>query len=249
MGRRDYAILLILARLGLRASEIKSLTLEDLDWQEGLITVRGKAGRYSQLPLPADVGEAIADYLQHGRPMASSRCVFLRTRAPAGGFQGQCGIGSIVRHALARAGIDAPRKGAHQFRHALACRCFGREHRCLRSANFYDIAARRPRLSTRRWIWLRLRRWLYPGREVHSESVAKGGRGIHRDAPQFGIQAAGRQGRLDQVRLVSPNSAARRTLPFRWRWNGHSRDKSCTSSGMGQAAQFRTRLCSPLERS
>jgi len=88
MGRRDYAILLILARLGLRAGEIKTLTLEDLDWQEGLITVRGKAGRYSQLPLPADVGEAIADYLQHGRPMDSSRCVFLRTRAPAGGFKG-----------------------------------------------------------------------------------------------------------------------------------------------------------------
>jgi len=120
MGRRDYAILLILARLGLRAGEIKTLTLEDLDWQEGLITVRGKAGRYSQLPLPADVGEAIADYLQHGRPMDSSRCVFLRTRAPAGGFKGQCGIGSVVKHALARAGVDAPRKGAHQFRHGLA---------------------------------------------------------------------------------------------------------------------------------
>ena len=120
MGRRDYAILLILARLGLRAGEIKTLTLEDLDWQEGLIMVRGKAGRYSQLPLPADVGEAIADYLQHGRPMDSSRCVFLRTRAPAGGFKGQCGIGSVVKHALARAGVDALRKGAHQFRHGLA---------------------------------------------------------------------------------------------------------------------------------
>jgi len=120
MGRRDYAILLILARLGLRAGEITTLTLEDLNWQEGLITVRGKAGRYSQLPLPVDVGEAIADYLQHGRTMDSSRCVFLRTRAPAGGFKGQCGIGSVVKHALARAGVDAPRKGAHQFRHGLA---------------------------------------------------------------------------------------------------------------------------------
>jgi integrase/recombinase XerD len=121
IGRRDYAILLILARLGLRGGEIRMLTLEDLDWQEGLITVRGKAGRYSQLPLPADVGAAIADYLRHGRPTASSRCVFLRTKAPVRGFQGQCGIGSIVRHTLERAGIDAPRKGAHQFRHSLAC--------------------------------------------------------------------------------------------------------------------------------
>jgi len=120
MGRRDYAVLLILARLGLRAGEIRTLTLEDLDWQEGLITVRGKAGRYSQLPLPADVGEAIADYLRNGRPTANSRCVFLRTKAPAGGFKGQCGIGFIVKHALARAGVDSPRKGAHQFRHGLA---------------------------------------------------------------------------------------------------------------------------------
>ena len=101
MGRRDYAILLILARLGLRAGEIRRLTLEELDWQEGLITVRGKAGRYSQLPLPTDVGAAIADYLRHGRPTASSRCVFPRAKAPAGGFQGQSGIGSLVRHALA----------------------------------------------------------------------------------------------------------------------------------------------------
>jgi len=120
MGRRDYAILLILARLGLRAGEIRTLTLEDLDWQEGLITVRGKADRYSQMPLPADVGEAIADYLQYGRQTVGSRCLFLRTRAPAGGFKSKCGIGSIVLHALARAGVDAPRKGTHQFRHGLA---------------------------------------------------------------------------------------------------------------------------------
>jgi len=121
MGRRDYAILLILARLGLRAGEIRALTLEDLDWQEGLITVRGKAGRFSQLPLPSDVGAAIADYLRHGRPTASSRCVFLRARAPLEGFRGQSGVGSMVRHALEGAGIDAVRTGAHQFRHALAC--------------------------------------------------------------------------------------------------------------------------------
>jgi integrase len=121
IGRRDYAILLILARLGLRAGEIRALTLDDLDWQEGLITVRGKAGRFSQLPLPKDVGAAIADYLRHRRPINGTRCVFLRAKAPAGGFRGQSGIGSLVRHTLERAGIDSPRKGAHQFRHALAC--------------------------------------------------------------------------------------------------------------------------------
>ncbi len=120
VGRRDYAILLILARLGLRAGEIKALTLGDLDWQQGLIMVRGKAARYSQLPLPADVGESIADYLQNARPTTESRSVFLRARAPAGTFRSECAIACIVKHALERAGIDAPRKGAHQFRHGLA---------------------------------------------------------------------------------------------------------------------------------
>ncbi len=126
VSRRDYAILLLLARLGLRASEIAALTLEDLDWREGLITLRGKGGYYSQLPLPGDVGKAIVDYLRNGRPRAASRRVFLRAKAPIVGFKGQCAIGSVVKHALARAGIDSPRKGSHQFRHALACQMLRR---------------------------------------------------------------------------------------------------------------------------
>lgn len=111
---------MLLARLGLRAGEVTTLTLEDLDWQAGLITVRGKGGRHSQLPLPQDVGEAIADYLRNGRPQAASRCVFLRARAPVRSFKGSQAIGSVVKHALSRAGIDSPRKGTHQFRHGLA---------------------------------------------------------------------------------------------------------------------------------
>jgi integrase/recombinase XerD len=122
LGKRDFAILLLLARLGLRAGEIAALTLEDLDWQTGAVTVCGKAGRYSQLPLPSDVGEAIADYLRNGRPRSLSRCVFLRERAPSNGFRGHEAIGAVVKYALARAGINSPRKGAHQFRHGLACR-------------------------------------------------------------------------------------------------------------------------------
>ncbi len=121
LGRRDYAILLLLARLGLRAGEIVALTLEDLDWQAGWIRVRGKRGRAAHLPLPVAVGEAIAAYLQAGRPRGASRCLFLRGRAPAVSFQGSPAIDSVGRHALARAGIDTPRKGAHQFRHSLAC--------------------------------------------------------------------------------------------------------------------------------
>lgn len=121
VGRRDYAILLLLARLGLRSGEVVSLELEDIDWNGGKLTVRGKGGRRSEMPLPADVGRAIAVYLRHGRrPHSTSRRVFLRTRAPIGGFHGACGIGSIVRHRLQRAGITAPTYGAHQFRHGLA---------------------------------------------------------------------------------------------------------------------------------
>jgi integrase/recombinase XerD len=120
VGRRDYAILLLLARLGLRSSEIVVLRLEDLDWQTGSITVRGKGGRYSQLPLPMDVGEAIADYLQTARPKTLHRCVFLRGRAPVASFKGPQAIASLVRHALVRAGIHSQRNGAHQFRHGLA---------------------------------------------------------------------------------------------------------------------------------
>ena len=68
VGRRDYAILMLLARLGLRGGEVVGLTLEDIDWENGLMTVQGKGGRLSQLPLPADVGAAIVAYLKHGRP-------------------------------------------------------------------------------------------------------------------------------------------------------------------------------------
>jgi integrase/recombinase XerD len=120
MGLRDYAILLLLARLGLRAGEVVSLELTDIDWSSARLTVRGKCGQRNDLPLRVDVGKAIAAYLRHGRPHSSCRRVFLRTKAPITGFRGASGVGSVVRHALRRAGIDAPTMGAHQFRHGLA---------------------------------------------------------------------------------------------------------------------------------
>ena len=120
VGRRDYAILLLLARLGLRASEVAFLELDDIDWSAGQMSVRGKGERRTTLPLSAEVGEAIAAYLRHGRPRSTSRRVFLRIKAPIRGFLDQQAIGSLVRHSLARAAIEAPSKGAHQFRHALA---------------------------------------------------------------------------------------------------------------------------------
>jgi len=121
IGRRDYAILLLLARLGLRAGEVAFLELEDIDWDAGQLSVRGKRDQRTALPLPADVGAAIAAYLRYGRPRGTaSRRVFLRSKAPIRGFLSQCAIGSIIRHALQRTGIQAPTTGAHQFRHALA---------------------------------------------------------------------------------------------------------------------------------
>lgn len=119
-GRRDYAIILLLARLGLRASEVVFLELDDIDWGVGQVRVRGKGGQRTALPLPAEVGKAIAAYLRHGRPRSTSRRVFVRVHAPIRGFLGPSAIGSLVRHALLRAEVSAPTTGAHQFRHALA---------------------------------------------------------------------------------------------------------------------------------
>jgi integrase/recombinase XerD len=123
VGRRDRAILLLLARLGLRAGEVITLLLEDIDWDAGRLCVRGKNGHQCLMPLPVDIGEAIAAYLQHGRPLSADRHLFLRSRAPLRGLlHGSDGIGGLVRNALQRAGVDAPHKGSHQFRHALAVR-------------------------------------------------------------------------------------------------------------------------------
>jgi site-specific recombinase XerD len=119
-GRRDYAVLLLLARLGLRAGEVAALTLDDIDWQAGELTIRGKGPRSDCLPLPQDVGEAIVAYLRRGRPPCATRRLFVTVRAPIRPFLDHNGVGCIVRRSIARAGIDAPRKGAHVLRHALA---------------------------------------------------------------------------------------------------------------------------------
>jgi site-specific recombinase XerD len=119
-GRRDYAILLLLARLGLRAGEVVALTLDDIDWEEGHLTVRSKGGRWTRLPIPADVGKAISDYLTNGRPSCTDRHVFVREHAPRRGFSASTCVSALVRTALIRSGIESARKGAHLFRHSLA---------------------------------------------------------------------------------------------------------------------------------
>ena len=120
MGRRDYAILLLLARLGLRSSEVVFLELNDIDWGAGTLHAHTKGGAHKEFPLLHEVGEAIADYLRNGRPSSASRRVFLRCLAPAQGFRGPSSINSLIRHSIERAGVNAPTFGAHQFRHSLA---------------------------------------------------------------------------------------------------------------------------------
>lgn len=119
-GRRDYAILLLLARLGLRAGEVVALNMGDIDWGTGTITVHGKGERSAELPLPNDVGSALAAYLKHDRPRCPSRRVFIRQHAPHTGFANSIAISTLVMRYLRRAGIDSARKGAHLFRHTLA---------------------------------------------------------------------------------------------------------------------------------
>ena len=120
-GRRDYSVLTLLALLGLRACEVVHLTLDDIDWSNGEITVAGKGGRNDILPLPHQVGEALAAYLQGGRPTCVTRRVFVRRYAPVNGFQSSAAVGHIVRRAFARAGIERCGRGAaHLLRHSLA---------------------------------------------------------------------------------------------------------------------------------
>jgi site-specific recombinase XerD len=118
-GRRNRAILLLLARLGLRACEIRSLELGDLHWREGEIIVRGKGLVHDRLPLPPDVGEALAQYLRD-RPRGGSRRVFICGRAPYRGFGHSSTVTTIVARALAQAGLAPPTRGAHLLRHSLA---------------------------------------------------------------------------------------------------------------------------------
>ena len=117
IGRRDLAVLTLLSRLGLRAGEVTALRLEDIDWRTGEIMIRGKGSRQEQLPLPVDVGEALADWLSDGQPGCEHQLVFTRVRAPHSGLS-TTGIAAIVHAACKRAGL--PEIGPHRLRHTNA---------------------------------------------------------------------------------------------------------------------------------
>jgi integrase len=116
-GRRDAAVLLILVRLGLRAAEVARLELEDIDWRRGEMTIKGKGGRGNVLPVPVEVGEALAAYLRDGRTSSSSRAVFLTAVAPIRPLSSD-GVALVVRRACERAGLN--NIGPHRLRHTLA---------------------------------------------------------------------------------------------------------------------------------
>jgi integrase/recombinase XerD len=117
VGRRDFAILTMLSRLGLRAGEVAALQLGDVDWRAGEVLIRGKGSRQERLPLPADVGEALAGWLARGRRRCGSVFVFTRLRAPHGGLSAGA-VSQIVRRACQRSGL--PIVGAHRLRHTAA---------------------------------------------------------------------------------------------------------------------------------
>jgi site-specific recombinase XerD len=121
MGRRDYAILMLLAKLGLRAGEVATLTLDDIDWRSGEMLIRAKGRQRARMPMPPDVGAALVAYLRNSRPTSSCRRLFLRTLAPHVGFASGCAITMIAKTSLERVGVRGyAHHGALIFRHSLA---------------------------------------------------------------------------------------------------------------------------------
>jgi len=125
-GKRDYAILLLAYRLGLRSCEIRRLTLDDLYWAESRIEIRQtKTDSLLTLPIPEDVGEALIDYLRNGRPKTEYREVFLREHSPIAPIQGSAALACMFHEYRKKAGVGLPREGhagMHSFRHAMASR-------------------------------------------------------------------------------------------------------------------------------
>lgn len=124
-GLRDYAVVLLVARLGLRSSEVAALTLDDFNWDAGEVTVRGKGLRRDRIPVPPDVGRALVAYLKRARPACSSRSVFIRVHRPIRGME-RGAIYGIISSAIRRAKLEPPSRGAHLLRHTLGTNLLNR---------------------------------------------------------------------------------------------------------------------------
>ena len=136
VGKRDRAILLLLSRLALRAGDVWQLRLEDINWKDASIMVSGKSRRETQLPLTQELGHALVDYLQHGRPASDSDAVFVRSRAPFRAFACHSAVSVIVERAMRRAEVTCESRGAaHVLRHSAASSML------RQGASLQDIAA------------------------------------------------------------------------------------------------------------
>lgn len=177
-GRRDFAVLMLLARLGLRSGEVTGLRLDDIDWRAGELVVRGKGPRLDRLPLPADVGDAVAGWLRRGRPRCTCREVITRVRAPHRPLT-TGGIAAIASAACLRAGVEHIHP--HQLRHSAAPRCCRPVPVWSRSARSCAIAACLPQPSTPRSTGPVCARWPHSGpepskRRTEDEAAWRGAR-------------------------------------------------------------------------
>jgi site-specific recombinase XerD len=120
VGRRNHAILILIACLGLRSGEIVALELDDINWRASEIIIRGKGKYYDKLPLPQSIGEALVNYLKNDRPQCLTRRIFVKMRAPFQGFKHSSTVSTIVGRAVKKSGLNTPSKGAHLLRHSLA---------------------------------------------------------------------------------------------------------------------------------
>ena len=187
-GRRDYAILMLLARLGLRAAEVAGIRLGDIDWQQGVLTVRGKGSALDELPVPADVGAAMADYVRHGRPRSSSAAA-LRERP--GAVRGAVpGIGRLGRAAGMRAGRPGPVSGRTGSATPWPASSSATAPRWKRSVSSSASATRAPRHGTQPSMPPRSLPSPVPApKEPRDEHPARARHGLPGDAPQPGLQA------------------------------------------------------------
>jgi site-specific recombinase XerD len=121
LGRRNYAMIILLARLGLRAPEVVAIQLGDIEWRAGELVVRGKGQNHDRVPIPPDVGEALADYIRRDR-VSTSRALFVSVRAPHGPFKDGTVLNTILKDAFTRTGVRPPCRyvGSHVLRHSLA---------------------------------------------------------------------------------------------------------------------------------
>jgi len=151
--RRNYAMVLLLARLALRAPEVVAMQIGDIDWRTGEVIVRGKGQRHDRLPLPPDVGAAVADYLRFERGPSASRTLFVTVKAPHGPFKNGQVLNEVLKDAFARTGLKPPSPyvGSHVLRHSLA------SHLAREGASLEEIAdVLRHRSRTSTMIYARL---------------------------------------------------------------------------------------------